>query len=330
MRHMEEVDMSKLDSALAQVRKLYGDGSIMAYGNDNPIVECEVISTGSISLDQALGIGGIPKRRITEIYGPEMGGKTTLSLHIIAEEQKQKGRCVFVDVEHALDPSYAGDIGVDMESLLISQPDDAEQSLDIVEKMVSANEITLVVVDSVAAMVPKAELEGDYGQSHMGLQARLMSQAMRKLTGVVSKSNAAVVFINQIREKIGVVFGNPEVTSGGRALKFFSSVRIDIRNVGKVKIDDDVIGNNVKCKVVKNKLASPFKIANFDIRFGEGIDKVGELINIALQYNFVEKSGNWYVIGDDKVQGFEAMRHLLLAENNGLRAKLEGELLGKS
>lgn len=311
---MDNTDRQKaLDAALSQIEKQYGKGSVMKLG-DNTSVNVEAISTGSISLDLALGIGGIPKGRIIEVYGPESSGKTTLALHMIAEVQKQGGIAGFIDAEHAMDPVYAKNIGVDIDNLYISQPDNGEQAMEITETMVRSGAIDIVVVDSVAALVPKAEIEGDMGDSHMGLQARLMSQALRKLTGVTSKSNCTVVFINQLREKIGVMFGNPETTTGGRALKFYASVRMDIRRTESLKSNGDVVGNHVRVKIVKNKVAPPFKEAEFDIMFGEGISKEGDIIDLAVKDNILEKSGAWYAYLGEKIgQGRENAKAYLKA-----------------
>lgn len=301
-----------LDAALSQIEKAFGKGSIMRMGQDNAHVDIEAISTGSLGLDLALGIGGMPRGRIVEIYGPESSGKTTLALSVIAQAQKKGGTCAFIDAEHALDPSYAKKIGVDIENLLISQPDAGEQALEITDTLVRSGAIDVLVVDSVAALVPKAELEGEMGDSHMGLQARLMSQALRKLTSTVSRSNTLIIFINQIRMKIGVMFGNPETTTGGNALKFYASVRIDIRSVGKIKDKEDIIGNQTRVKIVKNKVAPPFKVIDFDIMYGEGISKTGELIDLGVKANVVEKSGAWFAYNGDKLgQGRENAKTFL-------------------
>jgi recombination protein RecA len=301
-----------LDSALAQIERQFGKGSIMRMGADNPVADIEATSTGSLGLDIALGIGGLPKGRVVEIYGPESSGKTTLTLHCVAEEQKKGGVCAFVDAEHALDPIYARKLGIDLDELLISQPDTGEQSLEIVDTLVRSGAVSMVVVDSVAALTPKSELEGDMGDSSVGVQARLMSQAMRKLTGSISRSNCTVVFINQIRMKIGVMFGSPETTTGGNALKFYSSVRLDIRRIGSVKDRDEVVGNATRVKVVKNKIAPPFKEVEFDIMYGEGISKRGELLDLGVKAGVVEKSGSWFSYGDERIgQGRENAKRFL-------------------
>ncbi|WP_303048525.1 recombinase RecA [Celeribacter sp. HF31] len=301
-----------LDSALAQIERQFGKGSIMKLGADNPVQEIEATSTGSLGLDIALGIGGIPKGRIVEIYGPESSGKTTLTLHCVAEEQKKGGVCAFVDAEHALDPIYAKKLGVDLDELLISQPDTGEQALEIVDTLVRSGAVSLVVVDSVAALTPKSELEGDMGDSSVGVQARLMSQAMRKLTGSISRSKCTVIFINQIRMKIGVMFGSPETTTGGNALKFYSSVRLDIRRIGAIKDRDEVVGSETRVKVVKNKVAPPFKQVEFDIMYGEGISKTGELLDLGVKAGVVDKSGAWFSYGDERVgQGRENAKRYL-------------------
>ena len=299
-----------LDSAVEAIEKQFGKGSIMKLG-DATTVAVECIPTGSISLDLALG-GGIPKGRVIEIYGPESSGKTTLTLHAIAEVQKAGGTAAFIDAEHALDPAYAKRIGVDVQNLLLSQPDNGEQALEIVETLVRSNAVDLIVVDSVAALVPRAEIEGDMGDSHMGLQARLMSQALRKLTGIISRSNATVIFINQIRMKIGVMFGNPETTTGGNALKFYASVRMDIRRIGQIKAGEEVIGNRTRVKVVKNKIAPPFREAEFDIMYNQGISASGDILDLATAANIVDKAGAWFAYGDEKIgQGREAAKQYL-------------------
>ncbi len=301
-----------LESALSQIERSFGKGSIMRLGQDNPVQDIEATSTGSIGLDIGLGIGGLPKGRIIEVYGPESSGKTTLALHVIAEEQKKGGICAFVDAEHALDPQYAKKLGVDLDDLLISQPDAGEQALEITETLVRSGAVSVVVVDSVAALTPKSELEGDMGDHQVGAQARLMSQAMRKLTGAISRSNCMVIFINQIRMKIGVMFGSPETTSGGNALKFYASVRMDIRRIGSIKDRDEVVGNTTRVKIVKNKVAPPFKQVEFDIMYGEGISKRGELIDLGVKAGIVEKSGAWYSFGDERIgQGRENAKTFL-------------------
>ena len=315
-----------LDSALAQIERQFGKGSIMKLGADNPVAEIEATSTGSLGLDIALGIGGIPKGRVVEIYGPESSGKTTLTLHCIAEEQKNGGVCAFVDAEHALDPLYAKKLGVDLEELLISQPDTGEQALEITETLVRSNAVSMIVIDSVAALTPRAELEGDMGDHQVGAQARLMSQAMRKLTGAISKSKCTVIFINQIRMKIGVMFGSPETTSGGNALKFYSSVRLDIRRIGAIKDRDEVVGNAPRVKVVKNKVAPPFKQVEFDIMYGEGISKNGELVDLGVKAGIVEKSGSWYSYGDERIgQGRENAK-TYLKENTLIALEIEDKI----
>lgn len=303
-----------LDAALSQIEKAFGKGSVMRLGQDSGL-DVEVISTGCLGLDLALGIGGFPKGRIIEIYGPESSGKTTLALHTVAEAQKAGGICAFVDAEHALDPSYAKKLGINVDDLLVSQPDTGEQALEIADTLVRSGSIDVLVVDSVAALVPKAELEGEMGDSHMGLQARLMSQALRKLTGSVAKTGCMVIFINQIRQKIGVMFGNPETTTGGNALKFYASVRLDIRRIGAIKDKDNMIGNQTKIKVVKNKMAPPFKVIEVDIMYGEGISKTSELIDLGICAGLVEKSGSWYAYNGEKMgQGKEAAKAYLKRE----------------
>ncbi len=315
-----------LDSALSQIERQFGKGSIMKLGANNPVAEIEATSTGSLGLDIALGIGGLPKGRVIEIYGPESSGKTTLTLHVVAEEQKKGGVCAFVDAEHALDPQYARRLGVDLDELLISQPDTGEQALEIVDTLVRSGAVSLVVVDSVAALTPKSELEGDMGDSSVGVHARLMSQAMRKLTGSISRSNCMVIFINQIRMKIGVMFGSPETTTGGNALKFYASVRLDIRRIGSVKDRDEVVGNSTRVKVVKNKVAPPFKQVEFDIMYGEGISKTGELIDLGVKAGVVEKSGAWYSHGDERIgQGRENAKSFLKS-NPQVAAAIEDKI----
>ena len=314
-----------IEAAMAQIERSFGKGSIMKLG-DNPIMDIEAISTGSIGLDIALGIGGLPKGRIIEVYGPESSGKTTLALHVIAEAQKAGGVCAFVDAEHALDPSYARKLGVNLDELLISQPDAGEQALEITETLVRSGAVSVVVVDSVAALTPKSELEGDMGDHQVGAQARLMSQAMRKLTGAISRSNCMVIFINQIRMKIGVMFGSPETTSGGNALKFYASVRLDIRRIGSIKERDEVTGNQTRVKVVKNKVSPPFKQVEFDIMYGEGISKRGEIIDLGVKAGIVEKSGSWYSYGDQRIgQGRENSKTFLL-ENPAVANEIEDKI----
>ncbi len=318
-----------VDLALSQIEKQFGKGSIMRLGSKEAIVPIAVISTGSISFDAALGVGGVPRGRVTEIFGPESSGKTTITLQIIAEAQKAGGLAAFVDAEHALDPQYAKKLGVDIDNLLISQPDYGEQALEITEALVRSGAIDVLVVDSVAALVPKAELDGEMGDSHMGLQARLMSQALRKLTGTVSKSRTSLIFINQIREKIGVMFGNPETTTGGRALKFYSSVRIDIRRIAAVKEGDTVVGSRTRVKIVKNKVAAPFREAEFDILYGEGISREGDILDLAVANNIVEKSGAWFSYAGERIgQGRENVRQYL-KDNRDTYAKIDTALRQK-
>ncbi len=307
-----EEKLKALDAALGQIEKQFGKGAVMKLGDSSAQMNVETIPTGSLSLDVALGLGGIPKGRIVEIYGPESSGKTTVTLHMIAEVQKRGGIAGFIDAEHALDPVYAKNIGVDIDNLYISQPDCGEQALEITETMVRSGAVDIIVVDSVAALVPKAEIDGDMGDSHVGLQARLMSQALRKLTAVISKSNCTVIFINQLREKVGVMFGNPETTTGGRALKFYSSVRLDVRRIEALKQGGEVIGNRTRVKVVKNKIAPPFKEAEFDIMFGEGISTVGDILDLAAENNIINKSGAWYAYEGNKIgQGRENAKQYL-------------------
>ncbi|MBQ8198113.1 MAG: recombinase RecA [Lachnospiraceae bacterium] len=310
---MEREDKLKaLDAALSQIERQYGKGAVMKLGDNTANMNVETVPTGSLSLDIALGLGGIPKGRIVEIYGPESSGKTTVTLHMIAEVQKRGGIAGFIDAEHALDPNYAKNIGVDIDNLYISQPDSGEQALEITETMVRSGAIDIVVVDSVAALTPKAEIDGDMGDSHVGLQARLMSQALRKLTAVISKSNCTVIFINQLREKVGIMFGNPETTTGGRALKFYSSVRLDVRRIEQLKQSGEAIGNRTRVKVVKNKIAPPFKEAEFDIMFGEGISRVGDILDLAAENGIINKSGAWYAYEGNKIgQGRENAKQFL-------------------
>lgn len=325
---MEKDDKLKaLDAALSQIERQFGKGAVMKLGDPSAQMNVETIPTGSLSLDLALGLGGIPKGRIVEIYGPESSGKTTVTLHMIAEVQKMGGIAGFIDAEHALDPVYAKNIGVDIDNLYISQPDNGEQALEITETMVRSGAIDIVVVDSVAALVPKAEIDGDMGDSHVGLQARLMSQALRKLTAVISKSNCTVVFINQLREKVGVMFGSPETTTGGRALKFYSSVRLDVRRIEALKQSGEVIGNRTRVKVVKNKIAPPFKEAEFDIMFGEGISREGDVLDLAAMANIVNKSGAWYAYEGNKIgQGRENAK-IFLKENPEMREEIAQKVM---
>ena len=317
-----------LDLAITQIDRQFGKGSIMRLGSDRPNIGENIISTGCLSLDVALGVGGVPRGRIVEIYGPESGGKTTLALHIVAEAQKNSGYAAFVDVEHALDPEYAKALGVNTEDLLVSQPDTGEQALEITETLVRSGALDVIVLDSVAALVPKAELDGDMGDSHMGLQARLMSQALRKLTGTVSRSNTCVIFINQIREKIGVMFGNPETTPGGRALKFYSSQRLEIRRITTIKNGTDPVGNRVRVKVVKNKVAPPFKMAEFDIMYGQGISYIGDVLDLAVTGDIVQKMGAWYAYKDEKIgQGRENTK-AFLEENHDLLSDIVKQVKG--
>lgn len=324
---MDEKDRSRnLSATLGQIEKQFGKGSILRLGSKEAIVPVSAISTGSISVDWALGVGGLPRGRICEIFGPESSGKTTIALQVIAQAQKVGGMAAFIDVEHALDPVYAKALGVDVDNLLVSQPDFAEQALEITSALIQSGSVDVLVVDSVAALVPKSELDGEMGDSHMGVQARLMSQAMRKLTGIVSKSNTCLVFINQIREKIGVMFGNPETTTGGRALKFYSSVRLDIRRIAAIKDGDVVTGNRTKVKVVKNKVAAPFREAEFDIIYGEGVSREGDLIDLGVAQNMVEKSGSWYSFKGDRIgQGRENAKQFL-KDNPDIREKLDTDL----
>jgi recombination protein RecA len=318
-----------VELALSQIEKQFGKGSIVRLGSREALVPISVISTGSISFDAALGVGGVPRGRVIEVFGPESSGKTTITLQIIAEAQRNGGLAAFVDAEHALDPMYAKKLGVDVDNLLVSQPDSGEQALEITEALVRSGAIDVLVVDSVAALVPKAELDGEMGDSHMGLQARLMSQALRKLTGTVSKSRTSLIFINQIREKIGVMFGNPETTTGGRALKFYSSVRVDIRRIAAIKEGDTVTGNRTKVKIVKNKVAAPFREAEFDILYGEGISREGDVLDLAVANNIVEKSGAWYSYAGERIgQGRENTRNFL-KENKDIFARMDGEVRKK-
>ena len=320
----DEGKMKALNLAMEQITKQFGDGSIMKLG-DAKKVDVELLPSGSLSLDLALG-GGYPKGRIIEIYGPESSGKTTLTLHAIAEIQKQGGTAAFIDAEHALDPSYARKLGVDTENLLIAQPDNGEQALEIAETLVRSNAVDLIVVDSVAALTPQAEIDGDMGDSHMGLQARLMSQALRKLTGIINKSKATVIFINQIRMKIGVMFGNPETTTGGNALKFYASVRMDIRRTGQIKVGDDIIGNRTKVKIVKNTIAPPFRLAEFDIMYNEGISKTGDILDLAAQYGVVEKSGAFYKYGGETIGQGRDKTKTFLKDNPEIMSEIDNKV----
>lgn len=325
--------LKALQLTLDKLEKSYGKGAIMKLG-DTAVEPIEAISTGSLGLDIALGIGGLPKGRVVEIYGPESSGKTTLATHVIAEAQKKGGIAAIIDAEHAFDKYYAQKLGVDVENLLISQPDNGEQALEIADNLIRSGAIDVIVIDSVAALVPKGEIEGEMGDSKMGLQARLMSQALRKLTGTISKTNCCCIFINQLREKIGVMFGNPETTTGGNALKFYASVRLDIRRTSQIKDSDEVSGNRVKVKIVKNKVAPPFRIAEFDIMFGEGISKVGEIIDLGVDYNIIKKSGSWFSYGDTKLgQGRDAVKNLILDNPDlmdELEAKIRAEVTGEA
>ena len=326
---MDDNKRKALSAALGQIEKQFGKGAVMRMGDVSASRDIDVVSTGSLGLDVALGIGGLPRGRVVEIYGPESSGKTTLTLQVIAEAQKAGGTAAFVDAEHALDPGYAEKLGVDVDELLVSQPDTGEQALEITDMLVRSGSIDIVVIDSVAALTPKAEIEGDMGDSHMGLQARLMSQALRKLTGNIKRSNTMVVFINQIRMKIGVMFGNPETTTGGNALKFYASVRLDIRRIGAIKKGDEITGNETRVKVVKNKMAPPFKKAEFQILYGEGISREAELIDLGVQHGFVEKSGAWYSYGEDRIgQGKDKVREFLKA-NPDIAGEIEAKLRAK-
>jgi recombination protein RecA len=323
---MDENRKKALAAALSQIEKQFGKGSVMRMGDANAVRNIEVVSTGSLGLDLALGVGGVPKGRVVEIFGPESSGKTTLTLHVVAEAQKNGGTCAFVDAEHALDPVYAEKLGVDTDELLVSQPDTGEQALEITDMLVRSGAVDVVVIDSVAALTPKAEIEGEMGDSHVGLQARLMSQALRKLTGNIKRSNCVVIFINQIRMKIGVMFGNPETTTGGNALKFYSSVRLDIRRTGSIKKGDEVVGNETRVKVVKNKVAPPFRQANFEILYGEGISREGEIIELGVGQGLIEKSGAWYSYNGDRIgQGKENVRNFL-RENPDIARHIETQI----
>jgi recombination protein RecA len=327
MAEYNQEKLKALETAVTQIERQFGKGSIMRLGAQEA-VNVHVIPTGSIGLDAALGVGGIPRGRVTEIYGPESSGKTTLALHVIAQAQKAGGLAAFIDAEHALDPEYCGKLGVDVDNLLVAQPDNGEQALEIAETLIRSGSVDVIVVDSVAALVPRAELEGEMGDASVGLQARLMSQAMRKLTGIVSKSKTSVIFINQIREKIGVMFGNPETTTGGRALKFYASIRLDIRRIGAIKSGEDSVGNRTKVKVVKNKVAAPFRIAEFDLMYGEGISRSGELLDLGLEHRLISKSGTWLSYGDTRLgQGRENAR-AFLKEHPEVVTELEEKLRG--
>ena len=326
---MDDNRKKALAAALSQIERQFGKGSVMRMGDEGAIPNVEAVSTGSLNLDIALGIGGLPKGRVVEIYGPESSGKTTLTLHVIAEMQKTGGTAAFVDAEHALDPVYAEKLGVDIDELLVSQPDTGEQALEITDMLVRSGAVDIVVVDSVAALTPKAEIEGDMGDSHMGLQARLMSQALRKLTGNIKRSNTLVIFINQIRMKIGVMFGSPETTTGGNALKFYSSVRLDIRRIGAIKKGDEIVGNETKVKVVKNKVSPPFKLANFEILYGEGISREGELIDLGVEHKLIEKAGAWYSYNGDKIGQGKDKARTFLKENPDIASTIEQTLRDK-
>ena len=324
-----EEKMKALDAALAQIEKQYGKGSVMKLGDQSANMGIDVVPTGSLSLDLALGLGGMPRGRIIEIYGPESSGKTTVALHVVAEVQKMGGIAGFIDAEHALDPTYAAHIGVDIDNLYISQPDNGEQALEITETMVRSGAVDVIIVDSVAALVPKAEIDGEMGDSHVGLHARLMSQALRKLTGIISKSNCVVIFINQLREKVGVMFGNPETTTGGRALKFYASVRLDVRRIETLKVGGEIVGNRTRVKVVKNKVAPPFKEAEFDIMFGKGISKEGDILDLAVLHDIINKAGAWYSYNGEKIgQGRENTK-LYLANNPEVMEEIEQQVRNK-
>ena len=325
-RQERQERLKALDAAVGQIEKQFGKSSIMRLGQNNAVAPVEVISTGAISIDYALGIGGVPRGRVIEIFGPESSGKTTLALQVIAEAQKKGGMAAFVDAEHALDAAYAKKLGVDLDNLLVSQPDNGEQALEIVEVIIRSNSVDVVVVDSVAALVPRAEIEGEMGEAQMGLQARLMSQALRKLTGAVSKSKTSLIFINQLREKIGVMFGNPETTTGGRALKFYALIRVDIRRIAAIKDGESVVGGRTRVKVVKNKLAPPFREAEFDVMYGEGVSREGDLIDIAVEHKIVEKSGAWFAYGGERLgQGRENVKSFL-KENIDVRSAIEDKV----
>ena len=324
-----EEKMKALDAALAQIEKQYGKGSVMKLGDQSANMGIDVVPTGSLSLDLALGLGGMPRGRIIEIYGPESSGKTTVALHVVAEVQKMGGIAGFIDAEHALDPTYAAHIGVDIDNLYISQPDNGEQALEITETMVRSGAVDVIIVDSVAALVPKAEIDGEMGDSHVGLHARLMSQALRKLTGIISKSNCVVIFINQLREKVGVMFGNPETTTGGRALKFYASVRLDVRRIETLKVGGEVVGNRTRVKVVKNKVAPPFKEAEFDIMFGKGISKEGDILDLAVLHDIINKAGAWYSYNGEKIGQGRENTNLYLANNPEVMEEIEQQVRNK-
>lgn len=324
-----EEKLKALDAALAQIEKQYGKGSVMKLGDQSANMNIEVVPTGSLSLDLALGLGGMPRGRVIEIYGPESSGKTTVALHVVAEVQKMGGIAGFIDAEHALDPTYAANIGVDIDNLYISQPDNGEQALEITETMVRSGAVDVIIVDSVAALVPKAEIDGEMGDSHVGLHARLMSQALRKLTGIISKSNCVVIFINQLREKVGVMFGNPETTTGGRALKFYASVRLDVRRIETLKVAGDVVGNRTRVKVVKNKVSPPFKEAEFDIMFGKGISKEGDILDLAVAHDIINKAGAWFSYDGNKIgQGRENTK-LYMIQNPEFTSMIEAQVREK-
>jgi len=326
---MDDNRKKALAAALGQIEKQFGKGSVMRLGDGGPARDVQTVSTGSLGLDIALGVGGLPKGRVVEIYGPESSGKTTLTLQVVAEAQKAGGTCAFVDAEHALDPVYAEKLGVNVEDLLVSQPDTGEQALEITDMLVRSGAVDVIVVDSVAALTPKAEIEGEMGDSHVGLQARLMSQALRKLTGNIKRSNAMVIFINQIRMKIGVMFGSPETTTGGNALKFYSSVRLDIRRIGSIKKGDEVIGNQTRVKVVKNKVSPPFRQAEFEILYGEGISRLGEVIDLGVAHGFVDKSGSWYSYKGDRIGQGKDNARTFLQENPAMAAEIEAAIRAK-
>ena len=325
---MENNKDKALETAISQIEKDHGKGALMKLGEGAAYPDIEAVSTGSLTLDAALGIGGLPKGRVVEIYGPESSGKTTMMLHVIAETQKQGGTAAFIDAEHALDPKYAENLGVNIDNLLLSQPDSGEQALEITDTLVRSGAVNTIVIDSVAALTPKAEIDGDMGDSHMGLQARLMSQALRKLAANIKKSNTLVIFINQIRMKIGVMFGSPETTTGGNALKFYSSVRLDIRRIGAIKKGDDIVGNETRVKIVKNKVAPPFRIAEFDILYGEGVSKESELIDLGVKYNLLDKSGAWYSYGKDRIGQGKDNSRIFLKDNPEIAAEIEAKIKG--